>query len=1709
MNEELRFTADCFASCKRLAPALVIFAWLLAGLIGALGADATKDTREVKVNRTVPSVEPPRTSLAFSPNPTTAEIFRAHVFQEPLVVVGGEPTAAENSALAAALLAYSKRSGPDDFSALTGFLNDHPESSWTAALLTDLGLEYYNTAHYSLAIDAWSQAWGLAKYAKDRKALALVDRAFGELIHMDARLGRVDELERLLQSVGQHPMLGPAAEQVAEAREALWSMQHRPEISFRCGPLALRSIRMALHMDGSSDAEILKSTSTQKGCSLPQVAELSKKIGLNYQMAFREKGEFVVPSVVHWKVGHYAAMVRKAGDLYELRDPTFGNSTWATKAALEAETTGYFLVAGGTLPAGWRTVDAKEGAGVWGKGLPNGYSSQNCSPRDLATGSCPLNGMAVAKVHLMEVNLNLADQPVGYTPPVGPPVRFTVRYNQRDVFQPANFFYANLGPQWTFDWLTYITDNPTNPLADVNLYVGGGGQRTYTDFDTNTQSFAYQQYDQNLLTRTGPSSYQLLSGDGSKMIFSQSDGAVGTARDIFLTQEVDPQGNAITMTYDSNLCLVAVTDAIGQVTTLTYGLPTTNFVSPLNGVVSVVPADPYKLTKVTDPFGRFATFNYEPQLVEKTVTVDGGLSFNYAWGGLASDTDVIGITSQFGYYSIVSATNSPVIFGISSFVNSLTTPYGTTSFSTTLNNGVLDNGLTRVMEITYPDGSMERVEANQTINLPTSDPVANVPLGMLTDNDYLQFRNTFYWDRTACALAYRDYSKARIYHFSHTDTLGGAVSGCLESMKQPLEGRVWFDYPGQTIGNIIGSNTAPTHIGRVLDDGATQLYTYAYNRFGNATNSMDPLGRALSMTYDTNGIDLLEVRQTRDGNSELLSKLTYNSQHRPLTATDAAGQTTALTWNSRGQLLSITDAKNETTTYTYDSNGYFLSMDGPLPGTNDTVRLTYDACGRVQTLTDVSGYTVTYAYDNLDRVTRLTYPDGTFAQFTYDRLDCAMFQDRAGRQTFFAHDSMRQLTTVTDALGRVTHFEWCRCGAPKALIDPMGRKTSWSMDVQGRTANKQYADGSQVSYLYENMTSRLQQVVDERQQSTLYAFNDDDTLASLSYGNAAVATPFVSFLYDQNYRRLVSMTDGIGTTTYSYIPITSQPVLGAGQLGTVVGPLTNNTTTYGYDELGRAVQISMDGVLSTRVFDAAGRVTSASNALGTFTYAYDGASFRPLSQSDPNGQTGSSSYGSNLQDFTLQNLTYAVGATPVSQFGYGYDTARTQITNWSQQAGAQAPSVFTLAYDPVNQLISALVTNSGTLANSFGYSYDFAGNRLTETIAGSTSAANYNSLNQISTTDDPAAHARTNQWDAQNRLVATTLGNQTAQFGYDGTSRLVYIRELQNGSQVSLRYFVWCNDRICEERDASGINITKRFYPQGVALETGANAGSYYYTRDHLGSIREMTDALGNVRARFSYDPFGRRTQLSGDLAADIGFAGMFWSPEASLALTHFRAYDPELGRWLSRDPLPDAERKQGPNLYAYVRNNPIGRSDPSGLACISTVDCTCFQQPCTCAMAGLGTAARVTTAAAPVVAAGVKAVEAAGGPEAVEQDAVNLEVACEGGVEAGAGAVQQAYQTVSTAANSSPGIQTIVNRIVAVEDTVNVALSPTLAPDAAVNIAEENFQWVQSWFVAELRLAQEGLPWEDYPEVFREITLRSMELQRTLYLEDLFSIGL
>lgn len=234
---------------KRTAASVIVFSIALArgaappseeccggntGLFAANDAPRVATTPESRpspsgiVNRTVPDVDPPKDALDFSRRPTVAEFFRSRLFEEPLVPIGGEPTEAENAALASTMRAYAARPTPDDFGSLDDFLAKHPTSSWRAALLTNLGLEAYRTGRYSRTLDAWSEAWRLAKDATEAPARALADRAAGELASMYARLGRMTELDALLQSVASRTFTGPATERITEAREGLWMMKNDP-----------------------------------------------------------------------------------------------------------------------------------------------------------------------------------------------------------------------------------------------------------------------------------------------------------------------------------------------------------------------------------------------------------------------------------------------------------------------------------------------------------------------------------------------------------------------------------------------------------------------------------------------------------------------------------------------------------------------------------------------------------------------------------------------------------------------------------------------------------------------------------------------------------------------------------------------------------------------------------------------------------------------------------------------------------------------------------------------------------------------------------------------------------------------------------------------------------------------------------------------------------------------------------------------------------------------------------------------------------------------------------------------------------------------------------------------------------------------------------------------------------------------------------------
>jgi RHS repeat-associated protein len=115
-----------------------------------------------------------------------------------------------------------------------------------------------------------------------------------------------------------------------------------------------------------------------------------------------------------------------------------------------------------------------------------------------------------------------------------------------------------------------------------------------------------------------------------------------------------------------------------------------------------------------------------------------------------------------------------------------------------------------------------------------------------------------------------------------------------------------------------------------------------------------------------------------------------------------------------------------------------------------------------------------------------------------------------------------------------------------------------------------------------------------------------------------------------------------------------------------------------------------------------------------------------------------------------------------------------------------------------------------------------------------------------------------------------------------------------------------------------------------LAKHATKTANGFVVTKDFDGSIREMTDSSGNIVAEYSYDPWGVPTKISGSgPTPDFLFQGMFYHQPSGKYLTVFRAYDPSIGRWISREPLGE---DAGTNLYTFVGNNPLSYRDPLGL---------------------------------------------------------------------------------------------------------------------------------------------------------------------------------
>jgi YD repeat-containing protein len=488
---------------------------------------------------------------------------------------------------------------------LSHYLEANRNTPWEASIQLNLGLAYYRNGNFSRTFDAFERAWNLSKDHPQPSSKALADRAFGELVRMHARLGHAEQVETSLDNVKKRQFMGPATAAVSGAEEGLWMMRNNPGISYLCGPKALYSL-LNWQQPGAEGLSILDAyRSGENGVSLSELGQLAEKADMNVHSLYRVKGiEIPVPSVIHWKVNHYAAIVEKQGDLFHVQDPTFGQDLWLTEETVNDQSSGYFMVPDNLSIAdeNWQPVAMAQAESVYGQGYTASSDEDRTTPCDQKKSKDPCGvinetGMADYDVHTMLVSLTITDTPLSYSPPKGQPIHFTLTYNQREANQPANFSFGNVGPKWTHNWFTYVEDSPSKPSAVVNRIVAGGGAINYSGYNAANGEYQKGIADKAKLYRVSsdPIVYERRLPDGSKEVYGFSDGATNGVRRIFLTKKIDAKGHGTNLAYDEQLRLLGISDALGRTITFAYENP----------------GNDKLITRITDPFSREAVITYD------------------------------------------------------------------------------------------------------------------------------------------------------------------------------------------------------------------------------------------------------------------------------------------------------------------------------------------------------------------------------------------------------------------------------------------------------------------------------------------------------------------------------------------------------------------------------------------------------------------------------------------------------------------------------------------------------------------------------------------------------------------------------------------------------------------------------------------------------------------------------------------------------------------------------------------------------------------------------------------------------------------------------------------------------------------------------------------------------------------------------------------
>ena len=718
-------------------------------------------------------------------------------------------------------------------------------------------------------------------------------------------------------------------------------------------------------------------------------------------------------------------------------------------------------------------------------------------------------------------------------------------------------------------------------------------------------------------------------------------------------------------------------------------------------------------------------------------------------------------------------------------------------------------------------------------------------------------------------------------------------------------------------------------------DGSTETYAVTLSggtvTSGSLTATQDANGN--TTTYTANGW------QDSLGNAETY---VYNSNHLVSQITDPEGRVTNLTYNTAGDLANVSNAAG-TTSFTYitgqaavvnnalatvtftDGTEEFFQYDslGRLMKTNfasgaDPLTYTYNQVG-VITITDFSGHQTVVSPNDQGGISRVEAPLGQLISAIFDANgNSTQITDPANGSVTATYDSQNNPTSITDPLGNTIGLTYNQSTDTRtSLTDPNGVKTTYTSDSHGNLKTITYADGTTEQFQY-NSVGNLISSTDQLGQTTTYTYNAQDLLTGVNYADGTSVT----YTYD-NHRNLATATDASGATTFTY---------DAGDRLSGVTYPNGMSVQYGYNAFGqRTTMTASDGSTVKYGYDPLGRLISLTDGSGNSIVTYGYNSVGQLAQENMGNQT-STAYGYDANGNVTSVVNSAPGGAVISSFTYVYNALGLPV-KVTTLSGAT-----TYGYDADGQLTSVSLPSGETIL----YQYDAAGNRVSVTDNGVTTAYTTNNMNEYT-----AAGTALYTYNLAGQVTSMTNSAGMTTYGYNAAGKLVSVNTPTDA--ITYQYDALGNLLSSTDNgqvttnliDPTGLgNVIAQYtgntlaasYTYGLGLTSQVSAaGAAYYAFDLTGNTVDLTGSNGTVLNTYAYLPFGTSLGSTGTTPNPFTFVGQagIMTDASGLQYMRNRFYDASVGRFT--EPDPTGLNGGDVNLYRYVWNSPVRFIDPSG----------------------------------------------------------------------------------------------------------------------------------------------------------------------------------